>query len=64
MEQEFKFFMKEDFSQYKDEWVAISQNKVIASGKTAKEVFNKAKKQQPKTTPFITKVRGNEAMLF
>lgn len=41
----YDFFLKMDTSKYKGEWIAISENKVIAHGKDAQKVYKIAKKK-------------------
>ena len=59
MENEFKIAidLSKILKPYSDEWVALSGNetKVIASGKTVKEVLKKAK-EKGENSPIITKV--------
>lgn len=43
----YNFFLKMDTSKYKGEWIAISENKVVAHGKDAQEVYKIAKKKSP-----------------
>ena len=42
-ESNYQYFMQVDVSKYIGEWIAIYDNKVIASGKDLKEVAKKAK---------------------
>ena len=39
-----------------DSWIAVIDNKVVASGKNSKEVFKKVKTDYPNKEPFIMKV--------
>lgn len=43
----YDFFLKIDTSKYKGEWIAISENKVIAHGQDAQKVYKIAKKKVP-----------------
>lgn len=58
------FFVSTDLSQYMGEWIAVSDEKVISHGKDFKEVFNKAKKADPKARPFVAKVPTEQTMIF
>jgi peptidyl-tRNA hydrolase len=48
---------------YVDEWIAVTDNKIVARGSEAKEVFEKAK-QVSKKTPFIMKVPADKVMVL
>ena len=48
----------------KGSWVAVVDNKVVASGKDSKEVYSKAKQEYPSKIPFITKVPSEVVMLM
>ena len=49
---------------YVDEWIAVVNNQIIARGKTAKEVYEKAKEQSPSKVPFIMKVPTEKVMVL
>jgi len=46
----------EDFSQYQGLWVAILDKKVIASGKTMSEVYDKVLQTNTIRTPLFQKI--------
>jgi len=46
----------EDFSQYQGMWVAILDKKVIASGKSMSEVYNKVAEAKVIRTPLFQKI--------
>lgn len=46
----------EDFSQYQGMWVAILDRKVIASGKTMSEVYDKVFQAKVIRTPLFQKI--------
>jgi hypothetical protein len=46
----------EDFSQYQGMWVAILDKKVIASGKSMSEVYNKVAETKVIRTPLFQKI--------
>ncbi len=50
--------------EYIDEWIAIVDNKVVARGSEAKEVFDLAKELHPKKTPLIMKVPADRVMVL
>ena len=47
-----------------DSWIAVIDNKVVASGKNSKEVFKKVKTDYPNKEPFIMKALSDSTMLF
>lgn len=47
-----------------DSWIAVIDNKVVASGKNSKEVFKKVKTDYPNKEPFIMKVPSDATMLM
>jgi Family of unknown function (DUF5678) len=49
---------------YADEWIAVVYSQIIARGKTAKEVYAKAKDYDSKKMPFIMKVPTEEVMVL
>lgn len=59
---EFEFFVKTDFSKYKGQYIAIVEDKVVASGANAKKVWEEAKKKTGKT-PTIAKIPKEEALI-
>ncbi len=53
-----------DLRQYKDEWIAIVDHRVVSHGKKMKEVYYDAKSRIPGKIPFMTKMPGKEVWLF
>jgi len=49
--------------EFVDEWIAVADNKIVARGSEAKEVFEKAR-QVSKKTPFIMKVPADKVMVL
>ncbi len=43
----------EELKQFKGKYVAISENKILGSGKTSKEAFDEAKRKDPTCDPLI-----------
>ena len=66
MKTEFEYMMSlgNRLGDYVDEWIAIVDNKVVASGPEAKQVFQKAKALHPSKTPFIMKVPADKVMVL
>jgi hypothetical protein len=50
--------------EYVDEWIAVVDNQIIAHGKTAKEVYEKAKNYSKSKTPFIMRVPTSKVMVL
>lgn len=61
---EFEFYIKTDLSKYKGKYIAIVEDKVVASGENAKEVFEEAKKKFPNKRPLIAKIPGEDTLIF
>ena len=56
--------MGDKLGKHVDEWVAVVDNVVVSSGKSAKEVYSEAKKQYPAKVPFVMKVPVDKVMLL
>lgn len=54
----------EKLGEYADEWIAVVDSKVIARGRTAKEVYEAARTAYPKKVPFIMKVPTDKIMVL
>ena len=63
---EYKYVLSigDKLGEYVDEWIAVVDNKIIARGKTAKEVYDAAKKYNSKKTPFIMRVPTSKVMVL
>ena len=64
MNKNYDFFMESDLSKFVGEWVAISNQRIVSSGKSAKQVFKQAKKKHPNARILLTKVPEKETMIF
>jgi len=64
MNQSYNYFMSSNLEEYVGKWVAISNNKIIASGNDVKKVINEAKAKVPNKRPFVSKVPEKTAMIF
>lgn len=60
---EFELYLRADLSKFKGKYVAIVEDKVVASGENAKEVFEEAKRKTGKT-PTIAKIPKEEALIL
>jgi len=59
---EFDFFVHNPLTKYEGMYVAILDNKVVASGFSAKEVWEKAVKKNPRKLPTLAKLPKKEAI--
>ena len=60
----YEFFTSSNLNEFKGEWVAIDNEKVIFHGKDIKEVYKEAKRILKGKRPFISKVRAETARLL
>lgn len=61
---EFDFFIHAQLDQYEGKYVAILGKKVVGSGISAKEVWERTKKKYPKSIPTIAKVPKQEVLVL
>jgi hypothetical protein len=59
-----EFFLNTDMSKHIGDWLAIVDEKIVASGKNAKDVYRQAKEHYPSKTPMLTCVPKGGAMIF
>jgi len=66
MKGELEYIMSasDQLGQYVDRWIAVVGTNIVAHGKTAKEVFLKAKESYPDKTPFVMKVPSDIVMVM
>ena len=48
--------MADELGKYVDLWIAVVDNRIVAEGNSARDVFDRAKKVSPKEVPFVMKV--------
>lgn len=60
---EFEFYIKTDLSKYKGKYIAIVEDKVVASGENAREVWEEAKRKTGKV-PTLAKIPKEDLVLF
>jgi hypothetical protein len=60
----YNYFMEADISGYIGEWVAVSDNKILAHGKNLKEVVEMAKALSNDKKFILAKVPSQETMIF
>lgn len=61
---EFEFYVKADLSKYKGKYIAIVEDKVVASGDNAKEVLDEAKRKFPNKILTIAKIPHEDALIL
>ncbi len=59
----YEWFLKQDFSEFAGNWVAIVDKKVVASGKNVEKIIKKVKIDYPRKRPFITRVKDKLSIL-
>ena len=66
MKSEYEYIMSisNKLGNYLGEWIAVVDNEIVASGESAKEVYQKAKEKYPKREPFIMKIPKETVMLL
>lgn len=60
----YEWFLKKDLSEYAGKWIAIIDNKIVASGHEVAKVIAGARKAFPNKKPFITKVQNKLSVLM
>ncbi len=61
---EFEFYLKADLSKYEGKYVAIVDNKVVASGANAKDVLEEAKRKFPHKKPMLAKIPTEDTLVL
>jgi len=66
MKSEYEYIMSisNELGQHLGEWIAVVGEEIVASGETAKEVYDKAKGKYPDKEPFIMKIPKETVMLL
>lgn len=60
----YEWYVNSDLSEYTGKWVVIAGEKVVASGRDAKEVYSRAKKEHPDKQLSIAKVPSGEMLIL
>ncbi|HLC68466.1 MAG TPA: DUF5678 domain-containing protein [Candidatus Bilamarchaeaceae archaeon] len=60
---EFQFYLKADFHKYEGKYVAIVDEKVVASGDTVTAVWEEARKKTGKE-PYIAKIPTEDTLIL
>ena len=61
---EFEFFLQNPLTRYEGKYVAILGKKVVASGISAKDVWDEAIKKYPSQIPTIAKLPKKEILVM
>ena len=61
---EFNWFADADLRKYKGEYVAIIDEKVVAHGDNAKEVWEDAKRKYPDKSPSLAKIPKDDILIL
>lgn len=59
----YEWFLQQDLNKYAGKWIAVIDNKVVASEKDVDALMTEVKTKYPKKTPLITKVRTKLSIL-
>ncbi len=63
-ENNYAHYLATDLSEYIGQWVAIVDEKIVAHGENAKQVYEHAKKEFPHKIPFLACVPKAIAMIL
>lgn len=61
---EFEFFITSPLTRYEGRYVAILGKRIVASGVSAKRVWEVARKKYPKSYPTIAKIPKKEILVM
>ncbi|RLG14261.1 MAG: succinyl-CoA synthetase subunit alpha [Candidatus Nanohalarchaeota archaeon] len=61
---EFNWFVDADLRKYKGEYVAIIDEKVVAHGDNAKDVWEDAKRKYPDKSPSLAKIPKDDILIL
>lgn len=61
---EFEYFVHIPLARYEGKYIAIVGERVVASGESAKEVWEKVKKKYPRSLPLFAKVPKREVLIL
>ncbi len=60
----YEFFVKTDTSKYTGEWIAIVDEKIVAHGSAADQVYKQAQKKNPGKTVSLAKTPKRQFMVL
>ncbi|MCL5782596.1 MAG: DUF5678 domain-containing protein [Candidatus Thermoplasmatota archaeon] len=56
--------LENELGKYVEKWIAVVDEEIVAEGKTADVVYNKAKQLRPNSVPLIMKVPVDQVMIL
>lgn len=60
----FESLSEEDASKYAGEWIAVIENRIVAHGRSFREVYEMTKKQFPNKRPLIGRLPESMPIVF
>lgn len=64
MSKNYEWYIKADTRKYAGKWIAIVDQKVVASGDDAEKVYREAETKYPEMKPSIAKVPTKEILIL
>ena len=64
MKTNYEYYMEADLAAHTGKWIAICDSRIVSEGNEAKEVFRQAKSRCQNKRILLTKVPGEETMIF
>jgi len=64
LSENYEWYIRADTQRYAGKWIAIVDQKVVASGDDAEEVCREAKTKYPEKKPSIAKVPSKEILVL
>lgn len=63
-QESYEFFLRADLSRHVGDWVAILKDRIVAHGRSIKEVYRHATKEHAAKDILFVKVPGKNAMIL
>lgn len=60
----YEWYIKADTHRYAGKWIAIVEQRVVASGEDAEKVYREAKTRYPEKKPSLAKVPNKEILVL
>lgn len=60
----YEWYVRTDLRKYAGKWVAIVDQKLVASGENAKKVYEEAKEKYPRKKPSLAKVPTPDTLIL
>lgn len=64
MSKNYEWYIRADTSKFAGKWIAIVDQKPVASGRDAKKVYEKAKAKYPNKKPSLAKVPTPDTLVL